>query len=102
MEAIIELLEKQKQQARKWDVLFDELNIRTVSLVANTKPNFWVYGVLAVNKRVFMEEWRNKGYYASGVHLPNIYYSVFGRNPELKGVQEFYNLYVALPCGWWM
>ena len=49
-----------------------------------------------------MEEWRGKGYYASGVHLPNTYYSVFGKQPELKGVKDFYDEYVALPCGWWM
>lgn len=102
MEEINKLLEKQQQQARKWEVLFDAPGVKPVSVVPDTKPNYWVYGVLANNKREFMEEWRNKGYYASGVHLPNTYYSVFGKQPELKGVQEFYSKYVALPCGWWI
>lgn len=102
MEVIGELLEKQQQQARKWDALLDESGVKPVTLVANSKPNYWVYGVLADRKRCFIEEWRNKGYYASGVHLPNTYYSVFGKQPELKGVQEFHRTYVALPCGWWM
>lgn len=102
MEVIDELLEKQQRQARKWDELFAGTDIKPVSLVANTKPNDWVYGVLANNKRAFMEEWRNKGFYTSSVHLPNTFYSVFGKQPELKGVQEFYNKFVALPCGWWM
>ena len=102
MEMIEELLEKQQQQARKWDCLFGGSSVKPVSLVSNTKPNYWVYGVLADNKRAFMEEWRNKDYYVSGVHLPNTYYSVFGKQPELKGVQEFYSKYVALPCGWWI
>lgn len=102
MEVIDELLEKQQQQARKWDVLLDEKEVKPVSVVAGTKPNYWVYGVLAENKRAFMEEWRLKGYYVSGVHLPNTYYSVFGKQPELRGVLEFYSKYVALPCGWWL
>lgn len=102
MDVIDELLEKQQQQARKWDVLLDYKGVKPVSIVADTKPNYWVYGVLADNKRAFMEEWREKGYYASGVHLPNTYYSVFGKQPELKGVIEFYKNYVALPSGWWM
>lgn len=102
MDVIDNLLEKQQQQARKWDVLSDEPGVKPVTVIPDTKPNYWVYGVLADNKREFMEEWRNKGYYASGVHLPNTYYSVFGKQPELKGVQEFYSKYVALPCGWWI
>ena len=102
MDVIDNLLERQQQQARKWDVLLDDPGVKPVTVVPNTKPNYWVYGVLSDNKRDFMEEWRNKGYYASGVHLPNTYYSVFGKQPELKGVQEFYSKYVALPCGWWI
>lgn len=102
MEIVDELLEKQQQQAKKWDTLMKEQGVNPVSFLTDTKPNYWVYGVLTKNKRVFMEDWREKGYYASGVHLPNTYYSVFGKQPELKGVQEFYSKYVALPCGWWM
>ena len=102
MDVIGVLLEKQQQQARSWDVFLDEKGVKPVSLVFDTKPNYWVYGVLADNKRVFMEEWRGKGYYASGVHLPNTYYSVFDNRLELRGVKEFYSKFVALPCGWWM
>lgn len=102
MEVMDDLLEKQQQQAKKWDALMRAQSVKAISIVADTKPNYWVYGVLAENKRMFMEKMREKGFYASGVHLPNTYYSVFGRQPELKGVQEFYSKYVALPCGWWM
>lgn len=102
MEVIEELLEKQQEQAKKWDLLLDEKGVKPISLVAETKPNYWVYGVLADSKKEFIEEWRGKDFYVSGVHLPNSYYSVFGRQSVLKGVQEFYNHYVALPCGWWM
>lgn len=102
MEVITELLEKQKVQARKWDGLFHQEGIKCVSLVPETKPNYWVYGVIVDNKREFMKDWREKCYYASGVHLPNTYYSVFGKQSKLKGVEEFYNRFVALPCGWWI
>lgn len=102
MDVIDELMEKQQKQATKWDALMNVQGVKPVSMVVDTKPNYWVYGVLTDNKRTFMEDWRNKGYYASGVHLPNTYYSVFCHQPELRGVQEFYSKYVALPCGWWM
>ena len=102
MDVIGNLLEKQQQQARKWDLMLNDPGVTPIKIAPNTKPNYWVYGVLAKNKREFMEEWRNKGYYASGVHLPNTYYTVFGKQPELKGVNEFYSKYIALPCGWWI
>lgn len=102
MEVIDKQLEKQQLQAHKWDVLLSKKGVKPVSVVADTKPNYWVYGVLADNKRAFMEEWRENGFYASGVHLPNTFYSVFGKQLALKGVPAFYNKFVALPCGWWM
>lgn len=102
MEVITELQKKQQIQARKWDSLFHQEEIKRISLVPKTKPNYWVYGVVVDNKREFMKDWREKGYYASGVHLPNTYYSVFGKQSKLKGVEEFYNRFVALPCGWWI
>ena len=102
MKVIDELLEKQQLHAKKWNALMIDRGIRPVAIVADTKPNYWVYGMLVDNKRQFVEEWRRNSYYASSVHLPNTYYSVFGHQSELKGVQEFYSKYVALPCGWWV
>ena len=102
MDVIDILLEKQRQQAQIWEKIMEQKDVKPICLCPETKPNYWVYGVLADNKRKFMEEWRKKGYYASGVHLPNTFYSVFGAQPELKGVRDFYSKYVALPCGWWM
>ncbi len=102
MDVVEELLEKQQLQAKKWDELFNGSDAKPVCLVEKTQSNYWVYGVLTEKKREFMEDWRNRGYYASGVHLPNTYYSVFGHQSELIGVSEFYSKFVALPCGWWM
>lgn len=102
MESITGLLEAQQGQAQKWEELLLREGEKPVDIVPGTKPNYWVFGVLAKQKKSFLEAWRTKGYYASGVHLPNSYYSVFGRQSDLRGVQDFYSHYVALPCGWWM
>ena len=102
MKVIEELLLKQQQKACDWSNLLDVQGVKPLSIVNGTKPNYWVYGVLVENKRDFIMEWRNKGYYVSGVHLPNNFYSVFGNQGTLNGVSEFYSKYVALPCGWWM
>lgn len=65
-------------------------------------PNYWVFGILAKNKRETIQKYRNKGLYASGVHINNNIYSVFGDQSVLPGAQEFNNTFVALPCGWWL
>lgn len=99
MDEISVLLNRQKSNAVAWNAKLHGMKTLQRDEI---EPNYWVYGVLAENKRAFMEEWRLKGYYVSGVHLPNTYYSVFGKQPELRGVLEFYSKHVALPCGWWV
>ena len=65
-------------------------------------PNRWVYGVLAKNKIETIKEFREDGFYATSVHINNNIYSVFKNKVELKGVNEFINHFVAIPCGWWL
>ncbi|MGE5629212.1 MAG: DegT/DnrJ/EryC1/StrS family aminotransferase [Solirubrobacterales bacterium] len=98
------LVEKQRDNARSWTEWlhenfphYKELNNRK-----ETNPNFWVYGILADNKVKAINKFRDLGYYASGVHLPNTYYTVFGKRESLLGVNEFHSRFVAIPSGWWV
>ena len=101
LEEIDLLLDKQRANAISWKKHLVNEHISCVNLVKTSVPNYWVYGVLADNKKLFIELWRKRGFYVSGVHLPNNYYSIFGKQGVLKGVDEFYSRFVALPCGWW-
>lgn len=94
------LLAKQKQQAVKWTNILGENRITLDR--DEIEPNYWVYGVVREDKLDFLRGMKDKGYYASGVHLPNSYYSVFGQQGSLPCVEEFYTKFVAIPCGWWM
>lgn len=102
MDVIDYLLDKQAENAKKWNEYFEN-NLKTelLNISVNTKPNYWVYGVLAKDKPAFIQEMRSKGFYATGVHINNNRYSVFQNNTVLPGVSEFMSKYVALPCGWW-
>ena len=102
MEYINEIIEKHRQQAKKWDTAFEGCGVYTPISRKATNPNFWVYGILSDNKRKAIEHFREKGYYASGVHINNNRYSVFGYYESLAGVEDFNSRFVALPCGWWM
>ncbi len=102
MKTIDKHLNTQRENANKWkERLSNESNINSIQLLDNTNPNYWIFGLLSENKIKTIKEYREKGFYASCVHLPNNYYSVFGKQEELKGVNEFYSKFVAIPCGWW-
>ncbi len=102
MENVENLIEAQRKQAKKWDEIFThEKNITPIPINEGL-PNYWVYGLLTKDKRKTILEFREKGLYASGVHINNNIYSVFGPKTQLKGVDDFYNKFVAIPCGWWM
>lgn len=95
------LIEKQRKNASVWQ---EELDSNLFTPLYNHElgePNYWVYGGLVKDKTNIIKEFREKGFYASGVHIKNNIYSIFGDKRELKGVEEFYNNFVALPCGWW-
>jgi len=104
MDKVDELLSFQRNNAKIWRNLVLSKYPDTIFLgnTANELPNYWVFGILNPNKRILLEQFRKEGYYASSVHLPNNYYSVFNNREELPGVSEFYANFLALPCGWWL
>lgn len=97
------LIEKQRINAESWRTEIIEVEgIKPLNVSSNSLPNNWVYGVLAENKTKLIKDFRDKGFYATGVHINNNIYSVFNNKIALKGVSEFMNNFVALPCGWWI
>lgn len=68
----------------------------------DTNPNYWVFGLLAKNKRSAIMSFRERGLWASGVHINNNRYTAFKDQRELQGVNDFNNHFVAIPSGWWI
>jgi len=103
MKEVPNILKKQRRNAQYWDEYL-RINFPEFQPIKRNdiKPNYWVYALLCNRKRETLLKFRELGYYASGVHLNNNYYSIFGDKTELAGVSEFYDKFVALPCGWWM
>lgn len=102
MKLIKSLLIQQRANAINWKSKIENIdsNIQLISTMDST-PNYWVYGILVEDKKAIINKFRQMGFYASGVHLNNNNYSVFGNKILLKGVDEFYKRFVALPSGWW-
>ena len=104
MRHIDSLLAIQRRNAQKWRSELTEEPFFQPLGRSETEPNYWVFGLLAKQGRIDgIRHFRTHGYYASSVHLPNYNYSVFGNyENDLPGVREFYEHYLALPCGWWI
>ncbi|WP_346238522.1 DegT/DnrJ/EryC1/StrS family aminotransferase [Niabella insulamsoli] len=97
------LIDRQQINGTRWaeKILKEVDGCSLVGTAINQRPNYWVFGLLSDRKNTLMSELRAMGYYASGVHLPNNFYSVFGDRSELPGVKDFYSKFLALPSGWW-
>jgi len=107
MKEISGLLSQQRMNGKAWKLkLEQDCNCKGMSISKDISPNYWVMGMLYTKGRVAgIEHFRKLGFYASTVHLPNNRYSVFGSanmDSELKGVEEFYNHFIAVPSGWWI
>lgn len=102
MNDIHKLIEKQRINAQLWQKSIDEMKvISSLEITTNTKPNNWVYGILSENKVATIKKFREQSFYATSVHINNNIYSVFNNKDQLKGVEEFMNHFIAIPCGWW-
>lgn len=103
IEEIEILFAKQKVNAEKWNAYFEnQFDAKALKINKNVNPNYWVYGILAENKIGFLQQMKDKGFYATGVHINNNIYSVFKNSKDLPGVNEFMKKYVAIPSGWWV
>lgn len=103
MDVISDLIQKQRDNALKWNSIIDKMDgVAKLEVKNNTKLNYWVYGILANNKIETIKHFREIGFYATSVHINNNIYSIFKNNEKLKGVDEFMDHFVALPSGWWV
>ncbi|KUF42856.1 aminotransferase DegT [Myroides marinus] len=97
------LLGIQRINGLKWDGLISDIpGLKPLEVNSEVEPNYWVYGVLSDNKVESIVKFRELGFYATSVHINNNIYSVFRNNENLKGVNEFYSRFIAIPCGWWV
>lgn len=105
MDVLEQLINQQRKNAKDWvEVLRanNDYSSDFLKIVDETNPIYWVFGFLSDKKNELIDSFRSKGYYASGVHINNNRYSLFGAYEDLPGVNQFYNRFVALPSGWWL
>lgn len=101
MDDIEKLLKIQKNNAEIWNEKLLNTDVSSLKAHVESTPNYWIYGILCKNKFEAINSFKESGFFATGVHINNNVYSVFGDKVSLKGVNKFMDQFVALPCGWW-
>ncbi len=98
------LLKQQRDNAARWEKYFEhDTSVSILKKRAEINPSYWAFTLLSDDRDALLTELREKGMYASKVHLRNDLYSVFGhRANDFQGVNEFSRKQLNLPCGWWM
>jgi dTDP-4-amino-4,6-dideoxygalactose transaminase len=96
------IITRQRENALIWNELVVQMSEVQPVINKNILPNYWLYGLIVPDKVNYLKLFRERGYYASGVHIHNNCYSVFGEKRSLPGVNAFYNSFLALPSGWWV
>lgn len=103
MEDVEELLALQRNNAEVWtSKIIKEENCIPLNKSSDVNPNYWVFGLLCKNKKETINAFKERGFYATGVHINNNIYSVFGNKEFLPGVDKFMKSFLALPSGWWI
>lgn len=81
-------------------------NIPGLSLVRynpNTEASYWLYTMKVENREDFIKMMESNGISASTLHHRSDTHSIFKESKrELPGMEEWYNSFVHIPCGWWI
>jgi len=98
------LLFQQRKNAEIWRTTLKTIfpDIIPLGYRNDINPNFWIFSILTDRKSEMLSYFREKGFYASGIHVSNDIYTIFGKQASLKGVKAFSERHLALPSGWWI
>jgi len=104
MKYLGELYTRQRKNAKRWEEIFKNDNsVKIIKKRDKINSSFWAFTILSDKRDELLKEFRDKGFYASKMHLRNDLYSVFQSSAkDFKGINEFSSKQLNLPCGWWV
>ncbi len=69
----------------------------------NTEPSYWLYTLKVERRDEFIKLLGDNDILASPLHHRSDTHSIFKESKrELPNMDEFYNNFVHIPCGWWV
>jgi perosamine synthetase len=98
-----ENVSKYVENGKYYDSNIDESeDLTRTPYYAHTEPSYWLYTLRVKRREVFIKTCANNGIMASPLHLRNDRHSVFSSKVDLPNLDQFYDEFVHIPCGWWV
>ena len=77
--------------------------VQLVEYNPNTEASYWLYTMKVEKREEFMRAMEAAGINASPLHHRSDTHSIFRKSRrELPQMEEWYNNFVHIPCGWWV
>ena len=77
--------------------------VTLVPYYKNTEPSYWLYTMKVERRDDFCRMMEDAGIIATPLHHRSDTHSVFAESRcELPNMDEWYDKYVHIPCGWWV
>lgn len=77
--------------------------VKLVDYSPNTEASYWLYTMKVEDRENFIKAMESAGISASSLHHRSDTHSIFKDSKrELPGMEEWYNNFVHIPCGWWV
>lgn len=104
LSVIDESIKLYRENGRAFDAALGALNhARPATFEAAADPSYWLYTLLCEDAPAVQAALEADGISASKLHVRNDRHSIFADSARrLPGLDEFYNRFLHLPCGWWV
>lgn len=77
--------------------------ITLIPYYQNTEPSYWLYTLKVEKRNDFCRMMQENGITATPLHHRSDTHTVFAKSKcDLPGMDEWYEKYVHIPCGWWI
>lgn len=104
LENLEENVLKYIENGKYYDENLKEIDgVTLIPYYPDTEPSYWLYTIKVDRRDDFITSMKKNGVTASPLHLRNDRHSIFNvKNNKMPGLDEFYQSFVHIPCGWWL
>jgi dTDP-4-amino-4,6-dideoxygalactose transaminase len=104
MKYITQVINKFIENGKYYDEALKGINgIELIRYNKNTEPSYWLYTMKVDRREDFIKHLTSNGINTSTLHHRSDSHSIFKQSlRELPQMEEFYNNFIHIPCGWWV
>lgn len=104
MKFVREIISKYISNGKFYDAALSDVEGVTIPYYyPGAEASYWLYTMKIERRDDFIKMMESNGIMASPLHHRSDTHSIFASSKrELPGMEEWYNSFVHIPCGWWI